>query len=217
MPGLVGHQCRRTAGVAVLCSVLWQGGAIGVQAGNLYVYTDAQGQAVITDTLQQVPLEFRGRARTVTEGEPSTAGPLPTEQGPAGSGLRLPSNAVQSILSSVAEKVHPIEGLTGYQTAVLLVAGACLLALLCVLFLTSNPAIRLLAKCLLLFLSLTMLYQLSIGGAGSGGLRSDQPLEGSGQGVDNIVGQVKTMTEQNYHLQDERTTRQLDQAESSTP
>jgi hypothetical protein len=200
-----------------MCCVLWQGGAIGVEERNLYVYADAQGQAVITDTLQQVPLEFRSRPSTVTEGEPSTAGPFPIEQGPAGSGSRLPSYAVQSILSSVAEKVHPIDGLTGYQTAVLLVAGTCLLVLLCVLFLTSNPAIRLLAKCLLLFLSLTMWYQLSIGGAGSGRPRSDQALQGSGQAVENIMGQVKTVTEQSYHLQDERTTRQLDQAESSTP
>ena len=136
---------------------------------------------------------------------------------PAGSGLRLPSNAVQSILRSIAEKVHPIEGLTGYQTAVLLVAGTCVLALLCVLFLASNPAIRFLAKCLLLCVSLTMLYQLSIGGAGSGRPRSDQALQGSGQVVDNIMGHVKTMTEQNYRLQDDRATRQLDQAESSTP
>ena len=217
MPSVVAHQCRRTVRVAVMCCALWQGGAVGVQAGNLYVYTDAQGQAVITDTLQQVPLDFRGRARRVSEGEPSTAGALTTELAPAGSGLRLPSNAVQSILRSIAEKVHPIEGLTGYQTAVLLVAGTCVLALLCVLFLASNPAIRFLAKCLLLFVSLTMLYQLSIGGAGSGRPRSDQALEGSGQVVDNIMGHVKTMTEQNYRLQDDRGTRQLDQAESSTP
>lgn len=79
MPSIVAHQCRRTVRVAVMCCALWQGGAVGVQAGNLYVYTDAQGQAVITDTLQQVPLDFRGRARRVSEGEPSTAGALTTE------------------------------------------------------------------------------------------------------------------------------------------
>ncbi|HVG01396.1 MAG TPA: hypothetical protein VM842_00830, partial [Nitrospira sp.] len=161
--------------------------------------------------------EFRGRTRTVTEGESSTAGPLATDQKSVGNSRPPASNVIQTILRSVAEKVHPIQGLTGHQTAVLIVAGVCLVALLCVLFLTANPAIRLLAKCLLLLVSLTAMYHFAVGGPASGGPLAGPSPQASGQAADNIMGQVKTMTQQNYRLQDERTTHQLDQAESSTP
>jgi hypothetical protein len=126
------------------------------------------------------------------------------------------SSAVQEMLRLVAQKVHPINRLTTHQTAVVVVAGACLVALLLLLFLSSNPAIRLLAKCLLMLVSLAAFYQLAVGGPVSVGPVAGTAPQASGQAMDNIMGQVKTKTEQSYRLQDERTTRQLDQAEKPT-
>jgi hypothetical protein len=207
-------QWRCFSCLAVGCCVIWQG-AFTVEAGSLYVYTDAQGQAVLTDNLQHVPPEFRGRLRTVTGGESPAAGAVGTGQEPVAS-QPPSSNVIQSILHLVAQKVHPIQGLTAHQTAVLIVAGACLVALLCLLFVTSNPAIRLLAKCLLMLVSLMALYQLAVGGAVSVGPLTGTSPQASEQ-VDNLMGKVKTLTQQGYRLQDERTTHQLDQAEPSTP
>ena len=198
------------------CCVMWQG-AFGVQAGSLYVYTDAQGQAVLTDNLQQIPPGFRGRVRTVAGGESSPAGAATTGHESAASSQVPSSNMIQSILHSVEQRVRPIQGLTAHQTAVLIVAGACVVALLCLLFMSSNPAVRLLAKCLLMVVCLTALYQLAVGGAVTLAPRTGTSQQASEQAADNIMGQVKTMTQQNYRLQDERTTRQLDQAESPTP
>ena len=64
--------------------LMWHGG-IAVEAGSLYVYTDAQGQAVLTDNVQQVPAEYRGRLRTVTSGEAPTAGVMASASEPAAS------------------------------------------------------------------------------------------------------------------------------------
>lgn len=85
--------------------------------------------------------------------------------------------------------------------------------LLLLLFLSSNPAIRILAKCLLILVSLAALYQAAVGGSGPVGPVAGAAPQASGQAVDNIMGQVKTKTEQSYRLQEERTTRQLTQAD----
>ena len=198
---------------AVGC-VMWHG-AFAIEAGSLYVYTDAQGQAVLTDNLQQVPPEYRGRLRAVAGGESSTAEAPAVVERSAATGRSPSSNVIESMLHLVAQKVHPFGGLTAHQTAVLIVGGACLVALLCLLFLSANPAIRLLAKFLLVMVSLTTLYQLVIAGTGSVGPLTGTSQQASEQAADNIMGQVKTKTQKSYRLQDERTTRQLDQAELS--
>lgn len=205
---------RRAAWLMAWFCLMWHGG-IAVEAGSLYVYTDAQGQAVLTDNVQQVPAEYRGRLRTVTSGEAPTAGVMASE--PAASSPLPASSVLQEILHAVAQKVHPIKGLTPHQTAVVIVAGACWMALLSLMFLSSNPAIRILAKCLLVLVSLAAVYQLAVGGFSPVETVAGSAPQASGQAVDNIMGQVKTKTEQSYRLQDERTTRQLDQAEQPTP
>jgi hypothetical protein len=200
--------------VAWFC-LLWQGG-IAVAAGTLYVYTDAQGQAVLTDNLQRVPPEYRSRLRALTNGESPASQAIALGVESAVGNPPPSSNVVQEILHLVAHKVHPIKGLTAHQTAVVIVAGACVVALFLFLFLSSNPAIRILAKCLLMLVSLAALYQLAVGGPVSTGPLAGTAPQGSAQAMDNIMGQVKTKTEQSYRLQDERTTRQLDQAEQPT-
>jgi len=208
-------QSRRAAWWVAWFCLLWQGG-IAVEAGTLYVYTDAQGQAVLTDNVKQVPAEYRGRLRTVTNGGSPAAGAIASGVESAIMNPPPPTGMVQEMLHLVAQKVHPINGLTAHQTAVVMVAGACLVALLLLLFLSSNPAIRLLAKCLLMLVSLAALYQLAVGGPVSVGPVAGTAPQASGQVMDHIMGQVKTKTERSYRLQDERTTRQLDQAEQPT-
>ncbi len=205
---------RRAAWLMAWFCLMWHGGIAG-EAGSLYVYTDAQGQAVLTDNVQQVPAEYRGRLRTVTSGEAPAAGVMASE--PAASSPLPTSSVLQEILQAVAQKLHPIKGLTPHQTAVVIVTGACWMALLSLMFLSSNPAIRILAKCLLVLVSLAAVYQLAVGGFSSVETVAGSAPQASGQAMDNIMGLVKTKTEQSYRLQDERTTRQLDQAEQPTP
>ncbi|MDP9132470.1 MAG: hypothetical protein M3M98_04970, partial [Nitrospirota bacterium] len=143
---------------------------------------------------------------TTSAAEPVASSPSPS------------SGAVRAMLSAIAQKVSspPIKGLTSHQTAVLIVAGACWMVLL-LMFLSSNPAIRLLSKCLLVLVGLAAVYHLAVGSPMSSGTVADFPQQGSGQPMDNIVGQMKTKAEQSYLLQDERTTHQLDQAEPPAP
>lgn len=202
----VGQRWRTAWVVAGFC-LMWLS-RMDAAAGSLYVYTDAQGQAVLTDDVQQVPAEFRGRLRAVTGGESPAAEVMTSGKE---SGVRKPpspSGVVQEILHTVAQKVHPIKGLTSHQTAVIILAGACVVALLSLLFFSSNPATRILAKCLLILVSLAALYQLAVGSPVAG-----TAPQAAGPAMDNIMGQIKTKTEQSYRLQDARTTRQLDQAE----
>ncbi len=207
---------RRVVWMVAGCCLMWQAGtAIG--AGNLYVYTDAQGQAVLTDDLQQVPAEYRGRLRAVTNGEPPSAAAMTSAaQPPASRPLSTPG-PLQEIIRAVAENVSPIQGLTPHQTAVVILAAGCGMALLLFMFLSSNPAVRLLAKCLLILVSLTAVYQLVVGGSSVPGTGAGSAPLASGQSKDNVMGQVRSKTEQSYRLQDERTTRQLDQAGQSAP
>lgn len=205
-------QWRRAARLVAGFCLMWQGG-IAVEAGNLFVYSDAQGQAVLTDNLQQVPAEYRGRLRTVANGESPAAGTIPVRAESAVGNPPPSSGVVQDILHLVAQKIRPIKGLTAHQTAVVIVAGVCLTALLLFVLLSSNPAIRILARCLLILVSLVALYQMAVGGPVSTGPVAGTGSQSSGPAMDHIMGQVKTKTEQSYRLQDERTTRQLDQPE----
>jgi hypothetical protein len=207
---------RRAIWLMAGFGLMWHAGIV-VEAGSLYVYTDAQGQAVLTDNVQQVPAEYRGRLRTVTSGEAPATGVMASASESAARSPLPSSSALEGILHVVAQKVHPIKGLTPHQTAVVIVAGACWMALLSLMFLSSNPAIRILAKCLLVLVSLAAVYQLAVGSVLPAGTDVGSSPPASGQTMDNIMGQMKTKAEQSYRLQDERTTRQLDQAEQPTP
>lgn len=207
---------RRAIWLMAGFGLMWHAGIV-VEAGSLYVYTDAQGQAVLTDNVQQVPAEYRGRLRTVTSGEAPATGVMASASELAARSPLPSSSALEGILHAVAQKVHPIKGLTPHQTAVVIVAGACWMALLSLMFLSSNPAIRILAKCLLVLVSLAAVYQLAVGSVLPAGTDAGSSPPASGQTMDNIMGQMKTKAEQSYRLQDERTTRQLDQAEQPTP
>jgi hypothetical protein len=184
-------------------------------AGPLYVYTDAQGQAVLTDNLEQVPAEFRGRVRTMATAEaPPTAAPAPVaaatvSQSPSASGV------VENLLNVIAAKVgsRTIKGLTAHQTAVIILAGVCWLALLLPIFMSSNPGIRLLCKFLLVLVGVAALYQVAISGMPSFEAVTGSPQQGSEQAMENVLGKMRSQTEQSYRAQDARTARQLEQIE----
>mgnify|MGYP003401944855 FL=1 len=184
-------------------------------AGPLYVYTDAQGQAVLTDHLEQVPAEFRGRVRTMATAEaPPTAAPAPVaaatvSQSPSASGV------VENLLNVIAAKVgsRTIKGLTAHQTAVIILAGVCWLALLVPIFMSSNPGIRLLCKFLLVLVGVAALYQVAISGMPSFEAVTGSPQQGSEQAMENVLGKMRSQTEQSYRAQDARTARQLEQIE----
>ena len=187
-------------------------------AGPLYVYTDAQGQAVLTDNLEQVPAEFRGRVRTMATAEaPLTAAPAPVaaatvSQSPSASGV------VENLLNVIAAKVgsRTIKGLTAHQTAVIILAGVCWLALLVPIFMSSNPGIRLLCKFLLVLVGVAALYQVAISGMPSFEAVTGSPQQGSEQALENVLGKMRSQTEQSYRAQDARTARQLEQIEPPT-
>ena len=187
-------------------------------AGPLYVYTDAQGQAVLTDNLEQVPAEFRGRVRTMATAEaPPTAAPAPVaaatvSQSPSASGV------VENLLNVIAAKVgsRTIKGLTAHQTAVIILAGVCWLALLLPIFMSSNPGIRLLCKFLLVLVGVAALYQVAISGMPSFEAVTGSPQQGSDQAMENVLGKMRSQTEQSYRAQDARTARQLEQIEPPT-
>ena len=184
-------------------------------AGPLYVYTDAQGQAVLTDHLEQVPAEFRGRVRTMATAEaPLTAAPAPVaaatvSQSPSASGV------VENLLNVIAAKVgsRTIKGLTAHQTAVIILAGVCWLALLVPIFMSSNPGIRLLGKFLLVLVGVAALYQVAISGMPSFEAVTGSPQQGSEQAMENVLGKMRSQTEQSYRAQDARTARQVEQIE----
>ena len=184
-------------------------------AGPLYVYTDAQGQAVLTDNLEQVPAEFRGRVRTMATAEaPLTAAPAPVaaatvSQSPSASGV------VENLLNVIAAKVgsRTIKRLTAHQTAVIILAGVCWLALLLPIFMSSNPGIRLLCKFLLVLVGVAALYQVAISGMPSFEAVTGSPQQGSEQAMENVLGKMRSQTEQSYRAQDARTARQLEQIE----
>ena len=187
-------------------------------AGPLYVYTDAQGQAVLTDNLEQVPAEFRGRVRTMATAEaPPTAAPAPVA---AATVSRSPSasGVVENLLNVIAAKVgsRTIKGLTAHQTAVIILAGVCWLALLVPIFMSSNPGIRLLCKFLLVLVGVAALYQVAISGMPSSEAVTGSPQQGSEQAMENVLGKMRSQTEQSYRAQDARTARQLEQIEPPT-
>ena len=127
-------RCRDWVVMMGFC-LLCQGGGMA-QAGPLYVYTDGQGQAVLTDNLQQVPAEFRGRVRTMANGEVPGSGAQPASDGTTLSRSAASQGVIGDILTLVAAKVgsRQIKGFTAYQTAVVMVAGFCGLTLLVLIF-----------------------------------------------------------------------------------
>ncbi len=208
---------RRAAWLMAGFCLIWQAGTC-VEAGGLYVYTDAQGQAVLTDNLEQVPAEYRGRVRTVASGESPASGATTSGTDTMVRRSSASSGVLEDILAAVAQKVssHPIKGLTPHQTAVVIVAGACGVMLLVLMVLSSNPAVRLLCKFLLVLVCVAAVYQMYVRNVPSAGGMAGSSQQVSEPATGNIMGQMKTKTEQSYRLQDERTTRQLDQAEQST-
>lgn len=200
------------------CCLVGYGG-IEAEAGSLYVYTDARGQAVLTDNLDQVPAAYRGRVRTMTGTDsPDPFMPVPA---PAVAG-RKPSSSpgvIGDILSAVAARVgsRTIKGLTAYQTAVVIVAGFSSLVLLTMMFLSGNPAIRILCKFLLVLVAFSAAYQVIAIEPPSFEARTGPSQQGSSQPVDNMVGRMRSQTEKGYRAQEERTARQLEPAEQPAP
>lgn len=205
------HRCRNWLILLVIfltCDGL-------TEAGPLYVYTDAQGQAVLTDNLEQVPAAFRGRVRMMAAAEPPpTAAPAPVAAATVSRSLSA-SGVVEKLFDVIAAKVgsRAIKGLTAHQTAVIILAGLCWLALLVPIFLSSNPGIRLLCKFLLVLVGVAALYQVAVSGMPSLEAVTGSPQQGSEQAMENVLGKMRSQTEQSYRAQDARTARQLEQIE----
>ena len=199
-----------------LCFLGYAG--VDAEAGSLYVYTDAQGQAVLTDNLDQVPAAYRGRVRTMTDTDSPGPAPVPAPATP-GNTLSTSSGVIGDVLSAVAAKVgsRTIKGLTAYQTAVVIVAGVSSLILLLFIFLSANPAIRILCKVLLVVVGLSALYQVLAIDAPSLEALAGPPQQGTGQPVDNMLGRMRNQTEKSYRAQGERTASQLEPAEQAAP
>ncbi len=209
---------RRAAWVIAGLCLIWQGGS-SVQAGSLYVYTDHQGQAVMTDNLQRVPAEYRGRVRVTTDPEAGLSGVGTEGIGSTVNRMPASSDMMGKMLATLARKVssHPIKGLTPHQTAVVIVAAVCWSVLLLWMFLSSNPAVRLLSKCLMVLVCVTAVYQMYFARTTAGDVVTGSPQQSSEQTADNVLGQMKAKTERSFRLQAERTTRQLDEVEPSNP
>lgn len=211
-------RCRDWVVMMGFC-LLCQGGGMA-QAGPLYVYTDGQGQAVLTDNLQQVPAEFRGRVRTMANGEVPGSGAQPASDGTTLSRSAASQGVIGDILTLVAAKVgsRQIKGFTAYQTAVVMVAGFCGLTLLVLIFLSSNPAVRLLCKCSLVLVGVAAVYHFAVVGSSPIGIIAGTSQPGSEQqAMDNVMGKMKSKTEHSYRTQDARTASQLEQIEPSAP
>ena len=216
------YQCRAWLLGLGFCLVGHAGSV--AEAGPLYVYTDAQGQAVLTDNLDQVPAAYRGRVRTMT-GTDSPAASVPAPAPVVTDSKNLSSSGlIGKIISVVEAKVgsRQIKGFTSHQTTVVIVAGLCWMALLALIFLSANPAIRLLSKFLLVLVGVAAVYHLAIVETPSLEAAVGPPQQGSGQvgsgqAMDNMLGRMRSKTEQSYRAQDERTTRQLEPTEQPAP
>lgn len=219
---MAGRGGRRRVGLfwaILLGSRLMTGEGSPAAAGPLYVYTDAQGQPVLTDNLEQVPAAYRGRVRTMI-GVDASAAPAP-EPSAATSAVSHPASkgVIGDLLDAVAGKLgtRAIKGLTPYQTAVTIVAGSAAVVLLLMIFLSPNPAIRILSKFLLVLVAGAALYHVVAFEAPTLEAVAGPPQQGSGQAAENVLGRLRSQTEQNYRAQDERTTRQLEPSEQPTP
>lgn len=192
---------------------------IEAEAGSLYVYTDAQGQAVLTDNLDQVPAAYRGRVRSMTNPDSPAPGSVLPAPAVSGNIRHSSSGMIGEVLNAVAAKMgsRTIKGLTAHQTAVVIVAGCSSLLLLTLMLLSGNPAIRILCKFLLVLVGVSALYQVIAIDAPSLEALAGPPQQGAAQPVDNMLGRMRSRTEQSYRAQDERTARQLEPAEQPAP
>jgi len=203
----------------LLAGWLLTGEGMPAEAGPLYVYTDAQGQPVLTDNLEQVPAAYKGRVRIMT-GLDSSAAPAPEPPAARVAASNSASKGViEDLLDAVARKLgtRSIKGLTPYQTAVAIVAGSAGVVLLLMIFLSANPAIRILCKFMLVLVAGAALYHLVAFEAPTLEAVAGPPQQGSGQAADNVLGRLRSQTERNYRAQDERTARQIEPAEQPTP
>jgi hypothetical protein len=125
-------------------------GAFDAAASEIYTYTDDQGNFVASDSLENVPERYRGRAKA-REVQDSGAPVRPA----------APPSGFESFLLGLAErlpKVLTIPGTNAFQTIVLVAGGLAAVLMLAGMHLSANPAVRLLMKCMLGFLVVGATY-----------------------------------------------------------
>ena len=211
----------RGVGCCVVVSLGLLAGVAGYRpvpaaAAPMYVYTDAQGQTVMTDTLNHVPAEYRNRVRTMIPSDQSAHSTKPAAPSSVGRVTSAGEGSMSNVISAVARKLPPgfIKGLNSYQAAVVLLAGFFGVLLLLLTFLSQNVALRILSKCLLAVVCVGAVYHLYLGGESSE-RRSGAAATGAvDPASENVVQQMKHKTADSFKLQDARTTSQLDQVES---
>jgi hypothetical protein len=209
---------RRAASILAGLALISLVGTVA-EAGTLYVYTDSQGQVVMTDNLRQVPTELRGRVRVMAEPEPGPSGAALGEKERTVGRMPSSQNVMEKLLTALAQKVssHPIKGLTPHQTAIVIAAAVCWSVLLLWMFLSSNPAVRLLSKCLMVLVCVTAAYQMYFAGTMAANVVGNSSPQAAEAGQENVMRQMKTKVEQSFRLQNERTAGQLDQVEPQNP
>ncbi|MGH7260629.1 MAG: DUF4124 domain-containing protein [Nitrospiraceae bacterium] len=133
--------------VSVVCP--W--GACDAAASKIYSYTDDQGNFVASDSLENVPERYRGRAKVREVQDSGAPDVRPT----------APPSGFEAFLLALAErlpKVLTIPGTNAFQTIVLVAGGLAAVLMLAGMHLSANPAVRLLMKCMLGFLVVGAMY-----------------------------------------------------------
>lgn len=203
------HVIRMITALAFLCLGVGSFGGT-LEAATSYSYIDDHGNPVLTDRLENVPAEYRNKVRRHETGDVASTTRRDVDTvlpGPAAA-----PSSLQTLIWTIADKVphNLIPGLTQYQAAVFILGGGAGLFLLVMLFLSSNPAMTLLAKWMLVFVAIISAYFMYFSG---GGTRGRSPQEASGIGAPaagNILQDMKAKTQQSIGLQEERTRQQVD-------
>jgi hypothetical protein len=156
-------------------SVVGAGGAFDAAASKIYSYTDDQGNFVASDSLENVPERYRSRAK---EREVQDSG-LPAQDARSAA----PPSGFGAFLLALAErlpKALTLPGTNAFQTIVLVAGGFAAVLMLAGMYLSANPAVRLLMKCMLGFLVVGATYLLYFSDLGErAATASGQPASGT--------------------------------------
>ena len=153
------EQARRSASwLWVAVGIAFAVGALDAVAGQIYTYRDGQGNFVATDSLANVPKQYRARVtvKEVRDSDPVVSGPPSARAGEPTTPF-----SVQSLVFKLAEyypKALVVPGTNAFQSLVLAAGALAAVLMLAGMNLSGNPAVRLLMKFMLGFLVVTAAY-----------------------------------------------------------
>ena len=143
-------------------------GTVDAAGSEIYTYTDDQGNFVASDSLENVPERYRGRAKAREVQDSGTPAVRPM----------APPSAFEASVLALAErlpKALTIPGTNAFQTIVIVVGGLAAVLMIAGMHLSANPAVRLLMKCMLGFLVVGATYLMYFSDLG------ERAATGSGQ------------------------------------